>query len=269
MNQFRFWAVCLLLCLICSGVSFAQGTLPQPDAKGNYQGRYLHQYWMVVDPDPAGFNGRLTPKWPANWDALDANWPDTRMIKPDWPVVVRFNRGRILRAMLGNTGLYFVRDGRGCSWLLVSAGTGKPGAVCFVRANSKFIKPVTVSDSGPGLATADQKGNFTNLAVQNYWKVVGDGLQGRLSKTWPANWDAMDANWPDTKDVAQWPLANTFAKGDILFAGSGNRGLITVQDAAGNPWILATTGPGPNGAPRVCFIPASNKYLQPVVVRRD
>jgi len=267
--MFRTALACALLCLV-SGMAVAQNALPQPDAKGSYQGRYLHPYWVVVDPDPNGFNGRLSPKWPANWDAVDANWPDTRVIKPDWPVVVRFNQGRILSARYGNMGNIFVRDGNGSSWLLVSSGPARPNGVCFVRANRKFMKPVLVRESGANLPVADARGNFTAIGgLQRHWKVVGNGLRGRLAMNWPANWDAMNANWPDTTQVAQWPLANHFAKGEILLAAIGNRGIIQVRDAAGNPWILVTTGPGPSGCPTACFIPANRQFIQPVAITHD
>lgn len=256
----------LVLCLFAAAAN-AQENIPQANAKGDFQGRYLHNYWMVMDPDPNGFNGRLTPKWPANWDAVDANWPDTRVIKPDWPVVVRFNRGRVLRAMSGNMGLIFIRDGRGLPWLMVSAGpAGKPNGVCFVRANAKFLKPVLAAENGRNLPSPDPKGNYAGVGLQKYWKVVADGLQGRRAPSWPANWDAVNANWPDTKGVAQWPAVCQIARNEVLLAGMGNRGVITVQDAAGNPWMLVTTGPGSSGSPAVCFIPANAKYIKPVNV---
>jgi len=56
-----------------------------------------------------------------------------------WPVVTAFRRGQRLQAVTGNNGnQIMIADSQGKPWLPVSTDKGN----CFVRANSRFIKPI-------------------------------------------------------------------------------------------------------------------------------
>ncbi|MEG4441828.1 hypothetical protein QUB47_06775 [Microcoleus sp. AT9_B5] len=56
-----------------------------------------------------------------------------------WPAVTTFRRGERLEAMTGNNANQIViADSLGKPWLPISTGKGN----CFVRANSRFIKPI-------------------------------------------------------------------------------------------------------------------------------
>jgi hypothetical protein len=92
-----------------------------------------------VDTDPDGLNGRLSPDFPTDWKNCGAQWPQSD--PGTWPVVARFYKGTILNATTGNLGVNFIKDSRGKNWIMVRISADK---VCFVRANSKFLKPVRI-----------------------------------------------------------------------------------------------------------------------------
>ena len=127
-----------ILFLIVSVVSaFSAGKLPVPDKNGDYVYATEHMVWKVVDPDPNGLNGRLSPKFPQNWEDPRSKWPVMNINQ--WPVVIKFQKGDRLIAIRGNRGVNIIKDTRGKPWLMVEYTELKP---CFVRANSQFIKPV-------------------------------------------------------------------------------------------------------------------------------
>jgi hypothetical protein len=56
-----------------------------------------------------------------------------------WAVVTAFRRGQRLQAVTGNNvNQIMIADSQGKPWLPVSTDEGN----CFVRANSRFIKPI-------------------------------------------------------------------------------------------------------------------------------
>lgn len=233
-------------------------SIPARDANGDYKGRSLHRYWQVVNEDRRDLIGRVTKEWPSNWDCVDANWPSTSDVA-QWPEAARFSPGSVLLAATGNMGIIFVNDSANKPWLMINSGIGR---VCFVPANSRYIIPVSLdtrTDCGP-----DAQGNFSGAQaiLQKYW-IVNDrdpnGLNGRLAKEWPSNWDHMDANWPDTSMIRAWPVVDQFKHGEVLSAVFGNRGAIMVFDAAKKPWLLVRRHNG-----EVCFVRANQGFISPV-----
>lgn len=111
--------------------------LPEPDSRGDYSGRTEQSRWKVVDPDPAGLNGRMSPRFPADPGDARAEWPPLAI--GQWPVVARFAPGTVLTAVRGNVGSILVEDLEGRPWLLVRTPRG---GLCFVRANQKFLRPL-------------------------------------------------------------------------------------------------------------------------------
>jgi hypothetical protein len=56
-----------------------------------------------------------------------------------WLVVTAFRRGQRLQAVTGNNAnQIMIADSQGKPWLPISTDKGN----CFVRANSRFIKPI-------------------------------------------------------------------------------------------------------------------------------
>ena len=123
--------------------------LPVANQQGDYTGLLARQRgnrqvnWVVVDSDSQGLNCRMAQRFRSiSVDALDA--PDELFAKnkhnvSQWPVVTTFRRGQRLEAVTGNNAnQIMIADSQGKPWLPVL--TGK--ANCFVRANSRFVKPV-------------------------------------------------------------------------------------------------------------------------------
>ena len=121
-------------------VANQQGDYPVPPARarGNRQVN-----WVVVDSDSQGLNCRMAQRFRSiSVDALDAPaelFERNKHNVSQWPVVTVFRRGQRLRAVTGNNADQIViADTQGKPWLPISTGKGN----CFVRANSRFIKPI-------------------------------------------------------------------------------------------------------------------------------
>ena len=121
-------------------VANQQGDYPAPPARarGNRQVN-----WVVVDSDSQGLNCRMAKKFRSfSVDGLDA--PDELFERnkhnvSQWPVVTTFRRGKRLQAVTGNNANQItIVDTQGKPWLPISTENGN----CFVRANSRFIKPI-------------------------------------------------------------------------------------------------------------------------------
>jgi hypothetical protein len=111
--------------------------LPRPNQYGDYT-RTSHTNWVVVDRDPRGLNCRLHEDFPTDWFAPHAIYP--RMNVWTWNIVDRFVKGTHLLANISPAGFATMGDERNKPWLKVSIGDNEE--ICFVRANSTFIKPV-------------------------------------------------------------------------------------------------------------------------------
>ena len=128
----------LFLLLLLPALSLAQpATPPKPFSGGDYWVRNENTWteWEVTCNE---LSGHLSPAWPANDEEpgalLNLDW---RM--GGWPVVIKFPKGQHLRARPDSVGGSMWKDFDGNTWLRVENGDGQ---FCFVRANSRFLKPV-------------------------------------------------------------------------------------------------------------------------------
>lgn len=116
---------------------------PLADDQGNYESD-LHPQWIVVDPDPAGLNGRLHPTFPRHVGDAGAVWPTSPV--DTWPVVTSVPKGTKLRAISGHRGVIHM-DGRdGNPWVLVTRledyEAGSDYQKFFVRSHRRYIEPI-------------------------------------------------------------------------------------------------------------------------------
>ncbi|MEG4836855.1 hypothetical protein [Microcoleus sp. B9-D4] len=121
-------------------VANKQGDYPVPPARqrGNRQVN-----WVVVDSDSQGLNCRMAQRFRSiSVDGLDAPaelFERNKHNVSQWPVVTAFRRGKRLQAVTGNNAnQIMISDSHGKPWLPISTDKGN----CFVRANSRFIKPI-------------------------------------------------------------------------------------------------------------------------------
>ncbi|MEG4209921.1 hypothetical protein [Microcoleus sp. S13_B4] len=121
-------------------VANQQGDYPVPPARqrGNRQVN-----WVVVDSDSQGLNCRMAQRFRSiSVDALDAPaelFERNKHNVSQWPVVTTFRRGKRLQAVTGNNAnQIMIADSQGKPWLPIATANGN----CFVRANSRFIKPI-------------------------------------------------------------------------------------------------------------------------------
>lgn len=123
--------------------------LPIANQQGDYTGllarvRGNRQVnWVVVDSDAQGLNCRMAQRFQSiSVDGIDA--PDELFARnkhnvSQWAVVTTFRRGKRLQAVTGNNAnQIMISDTQGKPWLPISTDNGN----CFVRANSRFIKPI-------------------------------------------------------------------------------------------------------------------------------
>lgn len=116
---------------------------PKPDKNGDYSPEALWLKWQVVDKDPGGLNCRCSTDFPSNpVTAPSSSWPKLNI--QQWPVVETLKSGTELSTFFTNEGLSIVKDTGGKPWLLISIydREKKQTFPCFVRANSRFIKPI-------------------------------------------------------------------------------------------------------------------------------
>lgn len=99
--------------------------------------------WVVVDSDSQGLNCRMAQRFRSiSVDSLDAPaelFERNKHNVSQWPVVTAFRRGKRLQAVTGNNAnQIMIADSQGKPWMPISTDKGN----CFVRANSRFIKPI-------------------------------------------------------------------------------------------------------------------------------
>ena len=126
------------------GIGTSALGLPVPNQQGDYPLTSFPQSqqltWRVVDADPQGLHCRMAKQFQQvqvdGADAPAALFQRNKLLQ--WPIVASFQRGQRLQAVGGNRGQIVVTDNRGLPWLPMRAGAKH----CFVRANSRFIRPV-------------------------------------------------------------------------------------------------------------------------------
>ncbi|MEG4289277.1 hypothetical protein Q5692_33900 [Microcoleus sp. C2C3] len=133
-----------------------QGDYPVPAARqrGNRQVN-----WVVVDSDSQGLNCRMAQRFRSvSVDGIDASaelFERNKHNVSQWLLLTVF-RGERLQAVTGNNANKItIADPGGKPWLPIFTGKGN----CFVRANSRFIKPI----ENPTIAVLN-KMRYTPLA---------------------------------------------------------------------------------------------------------
>ena len=121
--------------------------LPEPLKNGDFS-RSSQVTWKAVDADPNGLNCRslgLTYE-----ELIDPRNSVTFDIK-NWPIIGTLKQGQDFKINLGPAGFGVVYDTDKNPWIYVenTAGDGGPSN-CFVRANSRFVKPISVKAFNEG-----------------------------------------------------------------------------------------------------------------------
>jgi len=106
----------------------------RPDANGDFSERTLHHYFEVIDPDPNGLNARFPPG-PPRKDCCDA-LPNEEV--GTWPVVAQLKKGTVLCG-ISNVWVGHAQDKQKRWWMNFRTPDGQE---VWVRANSKFIRPI-------------------------------------------------------------------------------------------------------------------------------
>lgn len=135
---------------VAGTIGFASATFATPTLTPN--GDYRDQNgrspgyltWEVVDADPKGLNCRMAEQFrPVSLDGADTPadvYRNYRHEVSQWEVLFAFRRGQRLNAVSGNMGnnQIMLIDRQGKPWLGVNTSRGD----CFVRANSRFVRPI-------------------------------------------------------------------------------------------------------------------------------
>lgn len=141
--------VSLAVAGILAGWANLAFALPVTNQQGDYRGLLARQRgnlqanWVVVDSDSQGLNCRMAQRF--RWFSVNAlDMPDELFARnkhhvAQWPILTTFQRGERLRAVSGNlNNQMMIADIQGKPWLPIVTKQGH----CFVRANSRFIKPI-------------------------------------------------------------------------------------------------------------------------------
>ncbi|MCT7984275.1 hypothetical protein NG796_13310 [Laspinema sp. A4] len=137
----RFAPVSLLAIALTLCASPVLSQFPHPDANGDYI-RPNHHHWEVVDPDPNGLNCRM-PAGCTFDDIMAYNCPEFTGNYLDYPIRGTLQVGQRFRGFFSNAGGTF-RDNRGLPWVFVGENYDSNTRGCFVRANSNFVKPISL-----------------------------------------------------------------------------------------------------------------------------
>jgi hypothetical protein len=123
--------------------------LPVANQQGDYTGLLARQRgnlqsnWVVVDSDSQGLNCRMAQRFRSFYvnahDMPDELFARNKHHVSQWQILTTFQRGERLRAVAGNlNNQMMIADIQGKPWLPIVTKQGH----CFVRANSRFIKPI-------------------------------------------------------------------------------------------------------------------------------
>lgn len=116
------------------------------------------------------------------------------------------------------------------------------------------------------LPQADARGEYSRRTLHTHWLVVDtdpEGLNGRLARDFPVNYDSVAAPWPSSPPLS-WPVVARFTSGSLLRARTGNVGVIRIQDPQGRSWMMVTRPEGSG----ICFVRAHRRYIRPVAPGR-
>ncbi len=138
MRRWGGWGVGLgVMVVSVSGSAIAQ--ISQPDAMGDYARNETPLLGIV----PAGSN--LQPG--SMWRVVSPGLNCRRQATVNAPIVRQFRAGDRLQAEVGRGGSDEVflnpKDATGKPWMWVRSTTYRLEAACYVRANRRYIRPVT------------------------------------------------------------------------------------------------------------------------------
>jgi serine/threonine-protein kinase len=139
-DRFAFVSLLAIALTLCANPVQAQ--FPQPDADGDYR-RVNHHHWEVVDPDPNGLNCRM-PDGCTYDDIMGYSCPGFTGDYLDYPIRGTLQVGQRFRGFFSNVGGTF-QDNRGLPWVFVGENYDGNTRGCFVRANSNFVKPISLA----------------------------------------------------------------------------------------------------------------------------
>ncbi len=114
-------------------------SIPQPNENGDYL-RFQYTKWKVVEADPNGLNCRMSNK---TYDELVDPRNNAKMDIGNWSVIGTLKQGQQFQVKLGPAGMGAVYDSKNKPWAFVEVTENASTNQCFVRANQKFVEPVS------------------------------------------------------------------------------------------------------------------------------
>jgi hypothetical protein len=138
----RFIAILVAtaLILVATPTLVAATALPTPNRSGDYS-RTSHTTWQVVDNDPNSLNCRM-----GRYSYEQIIDPRSTVVLniASWPVAGTLKRGQNFEIEIGPAGLGMLYDNKMKPWIFVKRSFNRGAAKnCFVRANSRFVRPVS------------------------------------------------------------------------------------------------------------------------------
>jgi hypothetical protein len=137
----KYRILSITLWLIASGgtIALAQTPIPKPDQSGDYLSNAA-PIEGTVPPNSKLMRGSL-------WEVISPGLNCRRKPDVNSPVVRQFKAGDRLQAEVSRGGsdevLINAKDAKGKPWMWVRAKTFKIEDACYVRANHRYIQPVT------------------------------------------------------------------------------------------------------------------------------
>ena len=135
--------IAILLMTNLSSIALAQAQTPSQVPKPDAQGDYYSNVAPIKGTVPPGNSLMVGSLWQVVSQKLNCR----RQPSLQAPVVRRFRTGNILQAEVFRGGsdevLINAKDAAGKPWMWVRAATFKLEDACYVRANDRYIKPVT------------------------------------------------------------------------------------------------------------------------------
>jgi hypothetical protein len=142
--NYRTLALAVLLMASGSAIALAQSPIPQPDQSGDY----FTNAGPILGTVPPN-NSKLSPG--SLWEVVTPVLNCRRKPDINSPRMRQFKSGDRLQAEVFRGGsdevLINAKDAKGKTWMAVRSKTFKPEDHCYVRANRRYIKPVTQSSA--------------------------------------------------------------------------------------------------------------------------
>ncbi|MEB3278165.1 MAG: hypothetical protein VKK42_04495 [Lyngbya sp.] len=125
----------------------AEPSLPKPLKNGDFT-RSSQTTWEAVNANSNGLNCHGLN---LSYEELIDPRNSVKLDIENWPVVGQLKQGQNFEINLGPAGLGMVYDTKQKPWMYVENIVGENGPNhCFVRANSQFVKPISVKAFNQG-----------------------------------------------------------------------------------------------------------------------